>query len=253
MTRDDAQSARALGDAAVAAARADVQTAGLNLSWTTVTAPLAGATSLEALPEGSLVETNTLLTTITQTDPVYVSFAFTDEDLATLRTMLRDGAASGDANHLPATILLEDGAAYARPGAVDFTDSSVDAQTGTVRGRALFANPQSDLLPGQFVRVRVGGITLRRALTLPEQAVQQDHQGAFVWIVGRDGRAERRSVTLGRDAPASDGKEARFVIAAGLAPGERVVSGGAVKVQEGEAVHVAGASASKPAAAANPG
>ncbi len=237
VARDDAASAASLAEANAAAARATLRTEALTLSWTTVAAPLAGVTSLEALPEGSLVAANTLLTTITQTDPVYVGFAFTDEDLATLRALRRDGGAGLD--RLPATVLGEDGTPYPRPGAVDFTDSSVDQATGTVHGRALFPNPDDRLLPGAFVRIRIGGLTLPGALTLPQQAVQQDAAGSYAWVVGTDGHAARRGLTLG---PAVvDGAApgvASWVVEAGLAAGERVVTAGVLKVQDGHAVEV---------------
>ena len=240
VARDDAASAATLADANLAAARATLRTEALTLSWTTVAAPLAGVTSLEALPEGSLVAANTLLTTITQTDPVYVGFAFTDEDLATLRALRRDGGEGLD--RLPATLLADDGTPYPRPGAVDFTDSSVDQATGTVHGRALFPNPDDRLLPGGFVRIRIGGLTLPGALSVPQQAVQQDAAGSYVWVVGADGHAARRGLTLGAavvDAPAPGGTaEASWVVQAGLAAGERVVTAGALKVEDGHAVEV---------------
>ena len=240
VARDDAASAAALAEANAAAARATLRTEALTLSWTTVAAPLAGVTSLEALPEGSLVAANTLLTTITQTDPVYVGFAFTDEDLATLRALRRDGGTGLD--RLPATVLEEDGTPYPRSGAVDFTDSSVDQATGTVHGRALFPNPDDQLLPGGFVRIRIGGITLPGALTVPQQAVQQDAAGSYAWVVGADGHAGRRGLTLGPavvDAPVPGGTaEASWVVQAGLAGGDRVVTAGALKVEDGHAVEV---------------
>ncbi len=240
VARDDAVSAAALADANEAAARAALRTEALTLSWTTVTAPLSGITSLEAMPEGSLVAAGALLTTITQTDPVYVGFAFTDEDLATLRALRRDGGSGLD--RLPATVLEEDGTPYPRPGAVDFTDSSVDQATGTVHGRALFPNPDDRLLPGGFVRIRIGGITLPGALSVPQQAVQQDAAGSYAWVVGADGHAGRRGLTLGAavvDAPGpGEAAVASWVVQAGLAAGERVVTEGVLKVEDGHAVEV---------------
>ncbi len=240
MARDDAGSAAALAEANAAAAQAALRTEALTLSWTTVVAPLDGVTSLEALPEGSLVAANTLLTTITQTDPVYVAFAFTDDDLATLRALRRDGGVGLD--RLPATVLEEDGTTYSHPGAVDFTDSIVDQDTGTVHGRALFPNPDDRLLPGAFVRIRIGGISLPDALTVPQQAVQQDAAGSYAWVVAPDGHAARRGLTLGPavvDAPAPGAAvEESWVVQSGLAAGERVVTAGALKVEDGHTVQV---------------
>lgn len=226
--RDDAISAVALTAAQLAAAQADLRTQVLNLSYTTVTAPLGGVTSLEALPEGSLVGTasdNSLLTRITQTDPIYVAFSFSSEDLTQIRAL------AGREPRLSAQV-TSDGAMMA--GAVDFTDSSIDQATGTVRGRALFANPETRLAPGQFVRVVLGGVAMRGALTVPKAAVGQDAAGTFVYVV-ENRRARRADVALGPGA----GDD---WVVTGLHPGDAVIRDGLVHVHEGGEVHVAQAS-----------
>ena len=217
--RDDALSAAALAAAQLAAAQADLRTQALNLSYTTVTAPLSGATSLEALPEGGLVGTasdNSLLTHITQTDPIYVTFSFDSEDLL----QIRDRA--GPDARLSAQV---DAGGQVLTGAVDFTDSSIDQATGTVRGRALFANADTRLVPGQFVRVTLGGVTLRDALTVPKLAVDQDAVGAFVYVA-EHGRARRADVTLGPSSGAD-------WVVTGLRAGDAVIKDGLVHVHEG--------------------
>ncbi|WP_419897077.1 efflux RND transporter periplasmic adaptor subunit [Roseomonas sp. USHLN139] len=218
--RDDAVSALAQAEAQLAAARARLASARLELSYTTVTAPISGITSLEAVPEGSLIGTgdNSLLTRITQLDPVHVSFAFNAPDLAAL---------GGGAAELPAEVLLE--GATAPQGRVSFTEATVDPTTGTVRGRATFANPDRRLIPGQFVRLRVSG-PARPAIRIPQAAVQQDVQGAFAYVVGPDSKAERRAIRLGRML-ARD-----WIIEAGLQPGDRVIAEGLIKVTEGAVV-----------------
>ncbi len=220
--RDDAVSALAQAEAALAAARARLASARLELSYTMVTAPISGVTSLEAVPEGSLVSAggeSSLLTTITQMNPVYVAFAFNSSDLATL-------SASG-VRDLPVQVLLgrEDGP----KGQVSFTEATVDPTTGTVRGRATFANDDRRLIPGQFVRIRVSGQT-RAAIRVPQAAVQQDVQGPFAFVVGADSKAERRAIRLGRTV----GRD--WVIEDGLQPGDRVITEGVVKVAEGAVV-----------------
>ncbi|WP_159995479.1 efflux RND transporter periplasmic adaptor subunit [Roseomonas sp. 18066] len=217
--RDDAVSALAQAEAQLAAARARLASARLELGYTTVTAPIAGVTSLEAVPEGSLIGTaegNSLLTRITQLDPVHVGFAFNAADLAAL------GGAE-----LPAEVVL-DGAVAAR-GRVSFTEATVDAATGTVRARATFANPDRRLIPGQFVRLRVAG-PARPAFRIPQAAVQQDVQGAFAYVVGPDGKAGRRALRLGRML-ARD-----WIVEQGLQPGDRVIAEGLVRVTEGAVV-----------------
>ena len=229
--RDDALSALALANAQLAAAQADLRTQALNLSYTTVNAPLSGVTSLEALPEGGLVGTasdNSLLTRITQTDPIYVGFSFAGDDLQQIR-----GLAGRDAR-LTAQV---DADGQTLAGAVDFTDSSVDQATGTVRGRALFANPDTRLAPGQFVRVTLGGVTLPGALTVPKAAVGQDAAGAFVYVAD-GGRARRADVTLGPGVGES-------WVVTGLRPGDAVITDGLVHVHEGGEVRVAQAAPSR--------
>ena len=225
--RDDALSAAALASAQLAAAQADLRTQALNLSYTTVTAPLSGATSLEALPEGGLVGTasdNSLLTRITQTDPIYVTFSFDSEDIQQVREL------AGPDARLSAQV---DAGGQTLAGAVDFTDSSIDQATGTVRGRALFANPDTRLVPGQFVRVTLGGVILRGALTVPKLAVGQDAAGAFVYVA-ENGRARRADVALGASSGADWG-------VTGLRAGDAVIKGGLVHVHEGGAVRIVSA------------
>ncbi|EFH10519.1 efflux transporter, RND family, MFP subunit [Pseudoroseomonas cervicalis ATCC 49957] len=217
--RDDAISALAQAEASLAAARARLATARLELGYTTVTAPISGVTSLEAVPEGSLVSAggdNSLLTTITQMDPVHVTFAFNGPDLAAL--------SAGGVQDLPVQVLL--GRDGGPEGRVSFTEATVDPATGTVRGRATFANTDRRLIPGQFVRIRVSG-PARRIIRVPQAAVQQDVQGPFAYVVGPDGKAERRALRLGRTL----GRE--WIIEDGLRPGDRVVAEGVVKVVEG--------------------
>ncbi|MDQ1080645.1 efflux RND transporter periplasmic adaptor subunit [Pseudoroseomonas cervicalis] len=223
--RDDAAAALAAAEAGLAAARARLATARLELGYTTVTAPIAGVTSLEAVPEGSLVSAggeSSLLTRITQLDPVYVAFAFNAPDLAAL-------TAAGPG---PLAARLLPGEGEGAEGRVTFTEAVMDPATGTVRGRASFANGAGRLVPGQFVRIRVSG-AMRDAIRIPQAAVQQDVQGPFAYVVGPDGRAERRGLRLGRRAGAE------WVIEDGLRPGDRVIAEGVVRVTEGAPVQVA--------------
>ena len=223
-SRDDALSAVAILTAQLAAAQADLRTQVLNLSYTTVTAPLGGVTSLEAVPEGSLVGTasdNSLLTRITQTDPIYVAFSFGSDDLTQVREL------AGPDARLSATV---DAGGVVLTGVVDFTDSSIDQATGTVRGRALFANPDARLAPGQFVRVLLGGVTLRGATTLPKLAVSQDATGPFAYVV-ENRRARRVDIALGP----SVGED---WVVTGLRPGDAVIRDGIARVHEGGEVRV---------------
>src|SRR5699024_6908499 len=127
----------------------------LNLDWTRVSAPISGMTGLETLSEGSLIDTGSLLTTITQTDPVHVRFALPERDATMQRRARR--AMTGDANSVEqqARLALPDGSHYDLEGSIDFTDATIDPRTGSVSARAVFPNPDGELVPGQFVRIRM--------------------------------------------------------------------------------------------------
>jgi membrane fusion protein (multidrug efflux system) len=245
--RDDAISAHDLAKAALAGAAAQVQTAEINLGYTTITAPIAGITSLRVLPEGSLVGTgtNSLLTRITQLDPVYVHFSFTDTEAREIRRLLDSGQGFGPpGGRLRVKISFGDGHSYDREGEVDFTDSNLDLQTGTLRARAVIANPDSRLRPGEFVRVSVEGVTRRDAIVVPQAAVMQGPQGQFVYALEAGNKAVVRPITIGREV----GKG--WIVEKGLAAGERIVTEGVIKVKPGSTVTVAEAEAAARADAA---
>jgi membrane fusion protein (multidrug efflux system) len=245
--RDDAISAHDLAKAALAGAAAQVQTAEINLGYTTITAPIAGITSLRVLPEGSLVGTgtNSLLTRITQLDPVYVHFSFTDTEAREIRRLLDSGQGFGPpGGRLRVKISFGDGHSYDREGEVDFTDSNLDLQTGTLRARAVIANPDSRLRPGEFVRVSVEGVTRRDAIVGPQAAVMQGPQGQFVYALEAGNKAVVRPITIGREV----GKG--WIVEKGLAAGERIVTEGVIKVKPGSTVTVAEAEAAARADAA---
>jgi membrane fusion protein, multidrug efflux system len=226
LARDDALSALALADAGLEAAQADLRTQMLNLGYTSVTAPLSGVTSLEAVPEGSVVGTgsdNSLLTRITQTDPIFVTFSFDPDDLAEIRR-LREAANP----RFVASVVVN---GKTREGIVDFTDSNIDQATGTVHGRALFDNGDDGLVPGQFVKVALSGLILHEAPTVPKIAVGQDATGTFVYLVDH-GRARRVDIALKQDA-------GNDWVASGVRSGDLIVTEGLVHVRDGSRIRVA--------------
>lgn len=233
-TLDDATANVALAKAQVAAAEAAVKTAKLELGYTRVTAPLAGITSLDAVDEGSLVgpnSDNSLLTKITQLDPAYVNFSFTDRELAQIRALIASGKASPPADgKLKVHIQFGDGSFYEKDGSVTFTDAIIDQQTGTIRARATVPNADRKLLPGQFVRAIVNGVTLHDALVLPQAAVMQGPQGPFVYVVDQEATAQIRPVVLGREVKGG------WLVQSGLKDGDRVITEGVIKVRPGSKV-----------------
>jgi membrane fusion protein (multidrug efflux system) len=224
---DDAVSAEQVAEAEMKAARARLNEAKLNLDYTRVEAPITGTTSRAAVSEGALVSgPNVLLTTITQSDPMYVIFGIPDRDQIALRRDIEAGLVKLPADgRLKATVRLADGSAYAREGVLNFRDLRVNSQTGTSEARAEFPNPGNLLRPGEFVRVTLHGAVRPSAITVPQRAVLESPKGKYVYVVNAESKAEPRPVEVG----AWTGED--WVILSGLKPGERVVVDGVMKLQ----------------------
>ncbi len=228
---DDARAARDQADASVKLARAEVEAANLNLGYTTITAPVAGSTSLDVPAVGTLVQAQqTLLTTITPLDPAYVSFSVTDEEYRGFRAMNETRATPIRAEDLSVTLTFGAGAPYAQRGRIDVSANNVDASTGTIQIRATFPNPDGVLLPGQFVRLQISGVTLPDAISIPKRAVSQGPQGPFVYVLDAGDIARARPIRLGQEL-ATD-----WVVQDGLKSGERVVVDGLIRVRPGAPV-----------------
>ncbi|SEC40777.1 efflux RND transporter periplasmic adaptor subunit [Pseudomonas anguilliseptica] len=228
----------------IQAAEAEVQSKQIDLDYTTVKAPISGITSKETVSEGSLMVAGdpnaSLLSNITQLDPIYVNFAAPDSDVESVRSGLQNGSlVLPEDGKMGVQITLGDGSVYPLEGKVDFTDSLIDRGTGTVSARAVVPNPEQALLPGQFVRVQVKGLSIPNAMTLPERAIAQGPGGTFVYVVDEDGVARMRQVTTGHTA------KGRWVIVSGISAGERVIVEGLPKVRPDSPVKVAAPAASQ--------
>jgi membrane fusion protein (multidrug efflux system) len=223
---DQAASALRQSAAAVQMAQARMRQAELNLSYTLVEAPISGVTGRAQQSIGSLLAPNadsSLLTTLTRTDPVWVRFALSEAEFARLR--------SHEAKSPEVKLELADGALYAHAGKLNFASSTVDAALGTVQMRAEFPNARLQILPGQFVRVRVIAAT-RQAIVVPQDAVLQNETGRFVWVVGPDGRAAQRPIRAG----AWHGGD--WVVLEGLKAGETVIVDNLARLRPGTPVQV---------------
>ena len=225
--RDRALSEHELAQARLKLAEARVAEAQLNLGYTTVVAPIAGPTGLESFSEGSLIERGTLLTTIVQNDPVQVRFSLPEGNAVTQRVVRSDRADSDSDRRLEVHLLHPDGTVYARTGYVDFIDSSIAARTGSVQARAVFDNPDWELVPGQFVRVRLSLQRLENVFAINPAAVGEGEARPRVFLVKSDDTVEARDVRLG---PVVDGQQ---VVLEGLEPGDRLVVSGLVMLQPG--------------------
>ncbi|MGX5218106.1 efflux RND transporter periplasmic adaptor subunit [Pseudomonas segetis] len=221
----------------IQAAKAEVQAKQIDLDYTTVTAPISGITSKETVSEGSLMVAGdpnaSLLTKITQLDPIYVNFAAPDSDVESMRNGLADGSLVLDGEAVRVGITYGDGSTYPLEGKVNFTDSLIDRSTGTVSTRAVVPNPKQTLLPGQFVRVQIKGISIPNALTVAERAVAQGPNGTFVYVVDDKGVARVRQVSVGRTS------KGRWVIKSGVSAGDKVIVEGLTKVRPDTPVKVA--------------
>lgn len=231
---DDATSAEQMAAAEVQSALARVNEAKLNLSYTRVESPIAGIASRTAVSEGALVSgPSVLLTTVTQTDPMYVIFGVPDREFLALRRDVDLGRLKlPEGRKFQARVKLSDGSLYDGVGALNFTDARVNTQTGTSESRAEFSNKNNILRSGEFVRLILDGALRPDAIVVPQRAVLESPKGKFVYVVTADSKAEARPVEVG--AWADDG----WVISSGLKAGERVIVDGVMKIGPGAPVQV---------------
>jgi membrane fusion protein, multidrug efflux system len=232
---DAAVAALRTAQADVEQARAQVEKAQLNLSYTTVTAPIAGRARRAEVTEGALVSATsaTLLTTIEQLDPIFVNFSQSSADLLSLRRDVSAGTLKvPELAKVEVRLVLEDGSEYPLTGHMNFLDLSIDENTGTAAMRAEFPNPEQTLLPGQFVRARIAAGVRQNGFVLPQRAVKLTPQGASVMVVDDNSIATARDVKVGALRAGS------WFVAEGLRAGDRVIVDGIQKVQPGSPVKI---------------
>ncbi len=218
-------------EADVAAARAAITTAKLNLDYAAVRAPISGRIGRALVTEGALVSAAeaTQLALIQQTSSVYVNFTQSANEVQQLRRALAEGRLRANGQQAAEVrIVLDDGSELAQPGKLLFTDLSVDASSGQVLLRAEVPNAQGQLLPGQYVRVRLAQAELPSAMLLPQQAVTRSQSGDTVLVVGADGKPQPRPVKIGAAQVRADG--AYWAVLDGLKPGEQVIADGFQKM-----------------------
>lgn len=225
-------------------AKAALESAERDLSYTRITAPIGGRIGKAYVNVGNLVGKgdNTLLAEISSTDPMYVDFSISERDyLALAKAMKEQGGQDRD---YPLTLVLADDSVYPHTGEADMAERAVDAKTGTLGVRGVFPNPDGMLKPGQFAKVRALIEERKGALTVPQRAVVDVQGSKAVYVVNGKGMIESRNVTVGGI------KDGLAVIDTGLSPTDMVVVEGVSKVRPGQPVKVADTKTPAPAAAA---
>lgn len=232
---DDAVSAEEVSAAGVKLAQARLAESRLNLGYTTVVAPVSGYASRALKSEGSLVSPgqDSLLTTISQIDPIYVNFSMSEADKLRIDRLTAEGklVMPDPKKGQDVALRLSDGSTFPRKGKLAFIDSRINADTGSFDARATLPNADGVLRPGQFVRVIVEGATRPNAIVVPQRAVQEGPTGKFVYVATKaDGKdvAVPRPVVLGDWVTMND--ENLWIVESGLKPGDQVVVDGMGKI-----------------------
>jgi membrane fusion protein (multidrug efflux system) len=231
---DDAKSTQESTEAALKQSRALANEARLNLGYTKVVAPISGITGIANKSDGSLVTpTDSLLTTLVQTDPIYVNFSVTEADFLKLGRDVRSGRISLPGKHstngstaFDVTLKLADGSTFPTPGKMNFRSEKINPATGGFDARAQIPNPDGALKPGQFVRVSLSGASFTNAIAVPQRAVIEGPTGKIVFVVGADNKLVPHPVEL-------DGwYGGEWVVTKGLQGGDRVLVDGFIKAHE---------------------
>jgi membrane fusion protein, multidrug efflux system len=231
---DDAMGKVNAAAAAVEMAGAEVDTAQLNLGYTTINAPVTGVSSYARIQNGAYInQLSGPLTYVAQLDPMWVDFSISEDEMLKFREQVKKGLMRSPENDAyVVAIVLADGSIYPDTGRIFFRDANYSSQTGTFLLRATFENPEGTLRPGQFVRVQVKGAIRPDAILVPQTAVLQGAAGFFVWVVDQDGKAQTRPVEVG------DWQGDNWFIFKGLSAGDRVITDGIIRLAAGVPVRI---------------
>jgi len=230
---DRQQAERASAAASLRLAKANMAKAELELSYTKVTAPLAGYIGKAEKELGALVDEgqNSLLASVQQVDPIYVSVRVSERDFLTWRAAEAAGTQGLEGTAPYMELTFEDGSVWPGQGTLNFEAAALDITTGSVELRAEFENAERKIKPGQFVKAALRGWQRNAALAIPQRAVGQAPQGTFVYVIADENKAEMRMITPGPWTGTD------WIIEQGLAPGDKVIVDGTVKVHPGVIVN----------------
>jgi membrane fusion protein, multidrug efflux system len=225
---DDSIQATRASEAQVQTAEAAVTNARLNLDWTKIYSSIDGIAGIAPVQVGDLVTPSTVLTTISQVDPMKVTFPITEREYLRFADKIKEHQEKGQAQDEPdLQLILADGRAYPHRGRFHVANREIDRETGTILVQALFPNPDGMLRPGLYAKVRAATETVRGALLVPERTVQEIQGTYQVAVVGSGDRIALRTVKMGQQL------DGLWVVSEGVEPGERVVTQGLQKVRDG--------------------
>jgi membrane fusion protein, multidrug efflux system len=231
---EDAAAALLKAEASVAAGRAAMDSARINLEYTPIRSPIPGRIGRSSVTPGALVTAYQPipLAVVQQLDPIYVDVPQSSAELLALRRRLESGLLKRDEEVARKVhLVLEDGTPYPQEGTLQFRDVTVEPATGSVTLRMVFPNPDHVLLPGMFVRAIVDAGVNEQAILVPQQGVTRDAKGnPIAWVVGAGDKVEQRALELDRAIGGS------WLVTKGLAPGDKVIVDGLQKVRPGSAV-----------------
>ncbi|MFV3073345.1 efflux RND transporter periplasmic adaptor subunit [Niveispirillum fermenti] len=227
-TLDEREHAARDAGASLRAAEAELEVARLNLSYTSVAAPIGGRVSRAEITVGNVVAAGAAsqpLTTLVSVSPIYASFDVDEQ------TYLRHIASVKDKAGVPVQLGLANEADYSRDGSIDDVDNRLDPVSGTIRVRARFDNPDGMLVPGLYARIKVGGSEPQAAVMVDERAIGTDQDKKFVLVVDAANKVAYRPVTLGSR------QEGLRIVTQGLAPGERIIVNGIQRARPGDVIN----------------
>jgi len=227
---DDALSAQRNAKAAVASARAVVDQASLNQGWTKVTSPIDGIVGIAKAQVGDLVNTQTVMTTVSTVDPIRVNYGISEREYMRFAERINRPNYATTRQGPVLELVLDDGSVFPQKGQAVLADREVDPRTGTMTIKGIFPNPRHILRPGQYAKVRAALDIKTGALLVPQKAVTELQGGFRVVVVGADGKADVRAVETGERVGSL------WIIDKGLKPGENVIVAGLQFVRPGMAV-----------------
>ncbi|TIX87611.1 efflux RND transporter periplasmic adaptor subunit [Rhizobium sp. P44RR-XXIV] len=233
---DDAQATLVQAQADVASAKAALETARINLDYTKIRAPISGRVDASTVTVGALVtaEQTTALTTIRQLDPINVDVTQSSTNLLKFRRAVEEGRLKTSGDNVSVHLTLEDGSQYQQTGRLEFSEVAVAETVGTINVRAIFPNPGRVLLPGMYVRATIQEGVAENSFLVPQRAVFRNSKGEpTAFFVNTDGKIQQRALTIQRSIGNS------WLVAEGIAEGDRVVVEGSQRVRDGQEVNVA--------------